>query len=141
MSLTQTFIDRVSEPGRYHDRDNLYLQVRSKTNKSWLFRYNRRLPGLKQPKERYMGLGASKDWTLEEARDRARKARQLLADGIDPIDSKLAARTAKERDAEKDPPFKEAAELYIEKHKDGWRSEKHGARWASTLIIHNQLCY
>jgi Arm DNA-binding domain len=33
-----------------------------------------------------MGLGGCADFTLEEARERARLARQLLKDGHDPLD-------------------------------------------------------
>ena len=35
-----------------------------------------------------MGLGPVDDFTLDEARERARRARQLLKDGIDPIDAR-----------------------------------------------------
>jgi hypothetical protein len=43
-------------------------------------------------RERWMGLGPLHTFTLEEARARARQARQQIADGIDPLDARRAAR-------------------------------------------------
>ena len=51
------------------------------TNKSWLLRYER--DGV----ERWHGLGPADTFSLKEARLRARAARQLLKDGVDPIDA------------------------------------------------------
>ena len=61
-------------PGNYPDGDNLYLQVSDTRTKSWLFRYA--LIG----KERWMGLGSARVFSLAEARARAAAARKLLAD-------------------------------------------------------------
>ena len=75
-------------PGRYGDGQGLYLQVGKTGARSWLLRYAVR------GKERWMGLGPLHTFTLEEARERARKARQQLQDGVDPLESKQATRTA-----------------------------------------------
>jgi Arm domain-containing DNA-binding protein len=85
MGLTIKRIARATGPGRYLDEKGLYLQVASERNRSWLFRYER------GGRERWMGLGALSDFTLAEARERARKARQLLADDVDPIDARKFA--------------------------------------------------
>lgn len=70
---------------------------------SWLLRYER------DGRERWMGLGSLADFTLKEARDRARAARQLLADGIDPLDKKREQKAAKAVASIKQITFREAA--------------------------------
>ena len=61
-----------------------------------------------------MGLGSEKDFTLDEARNHARKARQQLYDGIDPIDTKQAARAAQAVEAAKRVIFKDAVQQYFD---------------------------
>jgi hypothetical protein len=92
MALTIKAVAKLKHrPGKYFDRGGLYLQVPEpgrkqprQTRASWLLRYQ--LNG----RERYMGLGTVADFSLDEARERARKARQLLADGIDPLEHRNA---------------------------------------------------
>ena len=63
-----------------------------------------------------MGLGSLKDFSLKEARQRARERRQLLADGIDPIEARNAKQNEAAAEAKKNaqiPTFKEAAERYF----------------------------
>ena len=43
---------------------------------------------------RHLGLGSTADFTLAEAREKARKQRQLLAEGVDPLEAKRARKTA-----------------------------------------------
>ena len=131
MALTQGFVDRETKPGRYFDRDNLYLQVRSKTSKSWLLRFNRH-----GWRERWMGLGSWKDFKLDEAREEARLARQLLKKGIDPIEARLAEREAAESDKEESQSFKEAAEEYFAVHESLWRSARHRQQWQTSLVAY-----
>src|SRR5262245_50429766 len=82
---------------------------------------------------RKMGLGSLATFSLAEARERARQVRQQVADGIDPIEARLAARVALRRDEAARIPFKEAAEKFLDIHEPGWRNEKHRAQWRSTL--------
>lgn len=84
MALTVKQVERIKTPGRHFDDDGLYLQVTKKGSKSWLLRYAR------NGHERWMGVGGERDYKLDEARERARKFRQLLNDGIDPIDQRRA---------------------------------------------------
>ncbi|WP_371811380.1 Arm DNA-binding domain-containing protein [Brucella sp. 191011898] len=60
--------------GMYNDGGGLYLQVAKGGTKSWIFRFM--LAG----RAREMGLGSVHDFSLREARERAREARQLTAD-------------------------------------------------------------
>jgi hypothetical protein len=64
-----------------------------------------------------MGLGAYPETTLAEAREKARLARKLLADGIDPIDHR-DAELAKTQVA--GISFKEAADAYFEHFHRAW---------------------
>lgn len=119
-----------SRPGRYLDGGDfgrsLYLQV-TEGGGSWLLRYER------NGRERWMGLGALADFSLKEARARARKARQLLADGIDPLEQKRAAKAAHLLAATKAMTFEEAATQFFNQHSTKWRNAKHRAQFLSTL--------
>jgi len=123
--LTAKFVERA-KPGRYHDGHGLYLQVRNRNNKSWLFRYER-------PIERWMGLGATHVFSLKEARGLAREQRQLLAQGIDPIDHRKAQRAAPAAKKAATITFKEAAQRYFDQHEGKWRNAKHREQFLATL--------
>lgn len=128
MGLTVKRIAKLKEPGRYRDDHGLYLQVMSPTNRSWLLRYERNGRG-----ERWMGLGPLHTIDLKEARKRARKARELLLDGIDPLDARKAQRTAQALAAARTITFERAAQAYFEAHERGWKNAKHRAQFLSTL--------
>src|SRR3974390_2056980 len=83
--LTAFKVARASKKGLYGDGNGLWLQVGRCGTKSWLLRY------MLNGKPRYMGLGAVHSVTLVEARERARKARSLIAMGGDPLNGKQAA--------------------------------------------------
>src|SRR5262249_15114277 len=122
--------------GRYRDGEvtGLYLQVPEpgkekprERRASWLLRYER------DGRERWMGIGKLTDFKLDEARERARKARQSLADGIDPIDAKRAARAAQALAAARALTFEQAATQYFNQHAGKWRNAKHRAQFLNTL--------
>jgi integrase len=127
MPLTVKGIAKLKERGRYLDEHGLYLQVLSATNRSWLLRYER------GGRERMMGLGPLHTFDLPEARERARAARKLLADGIDPLEARKAARAAQSLEAAKTITFKEAAQQYYNGHESGWHNAKAKAQFLSTL--------
>jgi hypothetical protein len=69
--LTALQVRQIKTPGRYRAGDNLWLQVTARANgdgvtKAWLLRY------VIDGRERLMGLGSLKRFTLQEARARAR---------------------------------------------------------------------
>lgn len=132
--LTAVQIKNLSKPGFYHDGGGLYLQVSRFGSKSWILRYT-----LNQRK-RDMGLGPLADWTLAEARERAKKFRQLVDDGIDPIDQRdqeKASRQAQRLEAErKRPSFEECAKEYHAANKDDWKNAKHADQWINTLTTY-----
>jgi hypothetical protein len=113
MKLTaKRILKFLKKPGRYGDGDGLYLQVNTPGRASWILRYER------GGRERAMGLGALVDFSLAEARQRAKAKRQLLADDIDPLDHKRAEREQKALAAARNVTFKQCAEQYYEAHAD-----------------------
>jgi integrase len=134
MALTVKQVAKLVMPGRYGDGRGLYLQVTPTGVRSWVLRYER------NGRERMMGLGPVGDFTLDEARERARKARQLLKDGIDPLDARKAERSRQATEAAlaaaKNKTFREAAEQYFKFHSPKWTNAKHAAQFLSTLAMH-----
>lgn len=128
--LTNEQVANLNERGRYADGDGLYLQVASPTGKSWLFRYEF------QGRERWMGLGRVKAFNVKEARARARKAHQQLADGIDPLEAKKQAKLARDLAAAKAITFEAAARKFHKEHSLTWRSNKHTAQFLTSLEQH-----
>ena len=132
--LSVRAIAASKEPGLYGDGGNLYLQVADVDGKgptkSWVLRY------MVDGRARKMGLGSIHDFSLAEARERARQARQQLADGVDPIEARLAARDAARKEALENQTFKVAAEKYLGLYEPTWRNDKHKAQWRSTLATY-----
>lgn len=132
--LSAKAVAAAKAPGLYGDGGNLYLQIAdidgNGPTKSWVLRYM--LAG----RPRKMGLGSINDFSLAEARDRARQARQQLADGVDPIEARLAERDARRRDEAESILFKDAAGKYLTTHESGWRNAKHRQQWKNTLTTY-----
>jgi hypothetical protein len=135
MSLTIKRVARLlNAPGRHFDGAGLYLQVPEpgkkaprKNRASWLLRYER--DGV----ERYMGLGPLHTVGLEEARERARQARLLLLDGVDPIEDRKAKQAERALAQARALTFEDAARQYFDQHEKKWRNPKHRAQFVSTL--------
>ena len=85
--------------GYVGDGQGLWL----KDGSSWVFRY------MLNGKARRMGLGPIHTVSLQEARIRARQARQVLLEGKDPLTVKQDYLTATILDAAKTITFKQAA--------------------------------
>ena len=101
----------------------LYLKVSSTNARNWILRAvigNRR---------RDMGLGGWPDVPLSDARELARKARQMISNGQDPIYEREKAKEG----LRITPSFSECAKLTIEAKRPEWKNAKHAAQWANTL--------
>jgi integrase len=123
-------LPRISKAGYHHDGGGLYLQVREGKNgitRSWVFRYTR------LGKARNMGLGPLHTISLSEARVKAREARKLRLEGVDPVGDRKAQRAAQRVSEATAMTFKQCAEAYIAAHQAGWRNPKHAAQWTATL--------
>src|SRR5262245_11540348 len=83
--LTALKVEKAKAPGMYADGGGLYLQV-TDGGASWIYRYM--LAG----RAREMGLGPLALFGLSDARAKALDARRLRHEGIDPIETRRAAR-------------------------------------------------
>lgn len=128
--LTAAGVAKETKPGLYSDGGGLYLQVAKGASKSWIFRF------MIAGKSRYMGLGSIDTFSLREARERAKEARKLVADGIDPIDARRERVVAARADDAKLVSFSQAAERYIKAHEAGWKNPKHADQWRNTLATY-----
>lgn len=132
--LSAAQVSSTRKPGLHGDGGGLYLQVAEAkgggVTKSWLFRFM--LAG----KARHMGLGSVNDFTLKEARERARLARQQVSDGIDPIEARKEKFASLRSEDAKRITFAEAAKRYIKAHAAGWKNAKHADQWANTLTTY-----
>ena len=84
-------------------------------------------------KRRHIGLGGFPDVPLAQAKERARKAREEVAKGFDPIVQKREAASQLRAKQASAITFEKAAEAYVEAHGESWRNAKHRAQWLSTL--------
>lgn len=87
-------------------------------------------------KRRDMGLGPYPGVTLAQARDKAREARELIRQGVDPIGRQQAAQSAMRAAVAEALTFKDCAEKYIKAHRAGWKNAKHAQQWENTLEQH-----
>jgi integrase len=112
------------------DGGGLWLQVTrgegDHLRRSWTFRYE--IDG----RRREMGLGNLSTFSLAEARDRARALRQQLADGVDPLEAREAARRAKLAEQARTVTFEQCAEQYLKLHAGGWGVDHHH-QWRASL--------
>ena len=125
--LTALAVKNLSKPGFYHDGGGLYLQVSRFGTKSWILRYTI------DKKTRDMGLGPLVDWTLAEARERAKQYRQMIDDKRDPIEHRLAEQKARKEERDNRKTFEECAIACHEDKHTLWKNSKHKAQWISTL--------
>jgi integrase len=119
---------RKGEPGRHLDARGLYLVVNSPTNAYWEKRYQ--FDG----REHHHGLGSARVFSLVEARQRSRRASQLIADGVNPLVAKREAKAARLVAAARDVTFGEVAADYFRNHAPTWKHLKHAAQWRSSVL-------
>lgn len=122
-------VGRIKEVGFYPvgGVSGLCLQVVPSLAKSWVLRV------MVGGKRRKMGLGGFPDVTLAQAREKARKAKEKISDGIDPIDDRKERRKSLVASRAKDVTFKACCENYIKAHSIAWKNSKHAAQWETTL--------
>lgn len=131
--LSAKKIAKLKGDGKYHDAavPGLYLQV-TRTNtgiaRSWLLRYE-----LNGNPERNMGLGSVSIFSLAHARERAREARRLITDGVDPLEAKRQRRAAAKAAAAKRLSFRQAAEQYFNAHQAEWTNPAHRDQFLASL--------
>jgi integrase len=109
------------------DGYGLWLQVSTYETKSWLLRY------MIDGRADSMGLGPLNTVSLAKAREKAQKARDLLAEGINPRDARDAERRQRKLEAVKQMTFKQCADAYIRANRGSWKSDKHAGQWNGTF--------
>lgn len=122
----------INTVGRHADGANLYLSIGKDGQRRWTFMYKERGTG----RVREMGLGPANKTgvSLADARRKAAAARQLIADGVDPLADKRARRAATASET-----FGEFADKYVDSVSKGFKSEVHIAQWKSSLKDHAAL--
>ena len=105
----------------------LHLQVTATGARSWILRV---MVGIKR---RDIGLGGYPDVTLAMARERARQAKNLIRQGIDPVAEKRAAKAALIAAQSKQLTFKEAATQCHSARASEFKNKKHAQQWINTL--------
>ena len=120
--------------GRHHDGHGLYL-VGSPRYQTfhWELRLYR---GTATGKPRDLGMGSARLFTLKEARERARKLRQLAFDGIDPLEQRRKDQDDARIAAAERVTFKDAVKEFLSTHSHTWRNARHRAQWATTLTTY-----
>ena len=110
--------------GVHGDGGNLWLTVKG-GSRTWSVRF-------KSPAtctRREMGLGSARDISLAAARKLASDARDLLRQGLDPIEHRERSQQAKRTEL----TFEEVAARFIDEMRPGWRDPRAFAIWTSSL--------
>jgi integrase len=126
--LSALKVARAKQPGMYADGGGLYLRVAEGGSKQWIFRY---AAGIR---DRDMGLGPVHTLALPEAREKAREARLLRLEGIDPIEAKRARMAALRAADARAMTFKQCAEGFIKDNEASWTSARHRQEWVGSLV-------
>ena len=121
-ALSAVFCRNVVEVGRYCDGNGLYLEVDPTGARRWVQRL------VIRGKSRTLGLGGFALVPLAEAREAALANRRLARSGGDPLAARRRARDM--------PTFEEAAAAVLEQKRAGWRNEKHGKDWPTSLRLY-----
>lgn len=130
---------RNAKPGRHVDEKGLHLFVKPSGARSWVLRIQqagrRRDLGLGSVLfERRQGvtdvpLGAMRELTLAEAREKAALGRTLVKAGLDPsVEWRRLTAVI--------PTFEQAGRQYHDNIKAGFRNARHSASWLSSLEMH-----
>jgi integrase len=132
--LTAAQVEKGTTPGRFGGGGGLYLLVRSREAKFWLFRYTR------HGKMREMGLGPAAGrgaFKLAQARAKARELHAIVREGRDPLAEREAEKAKRNADAARLKAaaisFGTVAAMYIAAHEASWRSPEHRRQWRLSL--------
>ncbi|MBF9048005.1 integrase arm-type DNA-binding domain-containing protein [Rhodobacterales bacterium LSUCC0031] len=119
-----------------NDGGGLSLRAGAQGNRRWVFRFS-----LKGQPQREMGMGAFPATTLAQARQKAAAARELIGQGIDPIEA--AARDAAAARAKLDAEAAEvttfgryAEEIFLPTVLPNFSNAAHIQQWRATFQTH-----
>jgi len=122
-------VKRLKRPGLHAVGGvaGLHLLIKPTGARSWILRVT---VGERRPD---IGLGGYPDVTLETARGEARKMRQQIRDGIDPIAARREAADALQAADAKRLTFEQAAVQCWRVKAQEFRNAKHRTQWLSTV--------
>ena len=122
-------VSKVNTPGLHFVGyvRGLALQVKSTGAKSWILR------SVVVGRRRDMGLGAYPSVGLAQARQKASEARELIRQGVDPIERQRSALSALKASLASQMTFEETAKAYVSAHETTWKNAKHAQQWRNTL--------
>jgi integrase len=125
-------VSRLATPGLHFvgGVQGLALHITPTAARSWVLRV------VIGGKRREMGLGSFPSVGLADARQRARDARELIRQGVDPIERQRAAQSALRAAVAAARTFDECAKAFIEAQEAGWKNLKHAQQWRNTLKQH-----
>ena len=132
--LSAVEVRRLEHPGHSHNAtfavggiDGLLMQITPTGARSWLLRC------VVGDKRRHIGLGGYPDVTLAGARERAREARDMIRQGIDPVEHRKAVRAALVASQKRGLIFAEAMEKFLVGKLAEFENPKHRKQWRATL--------
>lgn len=130
--LNAKLVASAAKPGRYYDvgLPGFCLTVTKSGGKSWALRFQ------KDRHQQTLGLGSVRDFSLAEAREKARMARKQLAEGVNPVDARKAAKEARRLAEARTMTFQQAADAYYAQHSAGWKSNVHRQQFVNTLATY-----
>ncbi|MFT6649493.1 tyrosine-type recombinase/integrase [Pseudophaeobacter arcticus] len=105
----------------------LHLQLTPKRGRSWVLRAKI------GEARRDIGLGGFPAVTLSQARQKAREARELISQGVDPIEERKAAKAALATAQRRGLTFADATDKYLAAKLDAFSNPKHRQQWRNTL--------
>ena len=117
-------LQTVTRPGKYYVGGGLYLYVRGKMCRSWVFRYQY------DKTTHYIGLGSLQTVCVDEAREKASTIRMLLAQGMNPMQH------CKKYKYNRGVTFDDCVMEFFLFHKNDWRSSKHMYQWKHSLFTY-----
>lgn len=128
--LSPVEVRHLSGRGTYYvgGVSGLLLQISKTGSKSWILRVN------VGKARRNIGLGGFPDVSLAEARQKARKKRELIERGIDPIAERLAAQARLK--ANQGITFDQARDQALQLKAKEFRNTKHVQQWHRTLEVY-----
>jgi integrase len=145
--LTVKKLARLTVAGKYVDGGGLALLVSDIGSKSWSFRFERNGRDRAYVLGPLHGAGGgarkqgdeSRGLTLDEARAEARKALDLLRQGIDPIDAKRDLKNGNMQltaEAAKTKTFEQAATEYYDSYSSEWKNASYRKKFLSSLRMY-----
>jgi len=122
-------VSRLAAPGLHAvgGVNGLALHITGTGARSWILRV------VVGGKRREIGLGSFPSVTLAGAREGARKKRDAIKEGVDPVAQRRAADSTLRASNAAARTFRQCCDAYIKAHEGGWRNAKHGQQWRNTL--------